>query len=213
MPPPPEPPHTAGLVLAAGASSRMGANKMRLELDGEPLVRRAARRALEAGLSPVVVVLGREAGGVRETLVGLDCDLVVNPAAGGPTSGSLHLAIRSLPASSEAAVVVLGDMVGVTAPMLREVVEAAGRTAAPLVVSRYGEVEAPPLLFRRELFGELLACEGEGCGKRVVTAHRAEAAYVEWPADAIADVDTPADFDDALRRSRTGENERREGER
>ena len=50
----------AGVILAAGASSRMGTNKMLLELDGESLVRRAVRRALAAGLAPVVVVIGHE---------------------------------------------------------------------------------------------------------------------------------------------------------
>ena len=68
---PTEPLRVAGVVLAAGASRRMGRNKMLLELEGEPLVRRAARRALEAGLTPVVVVLGHEADRARAALAGL----------------------------------------------------------------------------------------------------------------------------------------------
>lgn len=199
MLPPPEPLRTAGVLLAAGASSRMGSNKMRLELDGEPLVRRAARRALEAGLEPVVVVLGRDADVVRAALHGLPCRFATNADFAGPTSGSLHRGIEALPPEVDAVVVMLGDMVHVTAEMLRQVVDTARRTGAPLVVSRYGEVEAPPLLFRRPLWAELLACVGEGCGKRVVRAHRSEAAVVEWPAEALADVDTPEDFAAARR--------------
>jgi len=93
-----------------------------------------------------------------------------------------------------AAVVMLADMVLVTEQMLAAVVATARGSDAHLVVSRYGEVTAPPLLFRRALFGELLAWTGEGCGKTVVQRHRGEAAFVDWPPAALADVDTPEDF-------------------
>src|SRR3989442_415342 len=62
------------------------------------------------------------------------------------------------------------------------------------VVARLGEVTPPPLLFRRALFGELLAWSGEGCGKTVVQGHRDEALFLDWPAEVLADVDTPEDF-------------------
>src|SRR5436853_632340 len=78
--------------------------------------------------------------------------------------------------------------------LLGGLVAAARGTDAPLVVSRYGDITAPPLLFRRALFGELLAWSGEGCGKTVVQRHRDEAVYLDWPAQALADVDTPEDF-------------------
>ena len=187
-------PRVAGVVLAAGASRRMGRNKMLLELEGESLVRRAARRALEAGLSPVVMVLGHEGERVRAELAGLPCDCAINPDYTGPTSGSLHRGLERLPADVEAAVVLLADMVLVTRQMLEGLVAAARRSAAPLFVSRYGEVTAPPLLFRRSLFGELMAWTGEGCGKAVVQRHKAEAVYLDWPSAALTDVDTPEDF-------------------
>jgi CTP:molybdopterin cytidylyltransferase MocA len=50
------------------------------------------------------------------------------------------------------------------------------------------------LLFTRALWPELLAWTGEGCGKAVVKAHAAEAAYCDWPAEALRDVDTPEDW-------------------
>jgi len=186
----------AGVILAAGASRRMGAgrNKMLLQLEGESLLRRAARRAVAAGLSPVVVVLGHEADRARAELKGLSCESVVNSDFTGPTSGSLHKGLEQLGSDVLAAVVMLGDMVLVTEQMLSGLVAAARGTEAPLVVSRYGDVTAPPLLFRRALFGELLAWSGEGCGKAVVQAHRAEAVYVDWPGAALTDVDTPEDF-------------------
>jgi molybdenum cofactor cytidylyltransferase len=194
---PSKPLRAAGLVLAAGASRRMGGNKMLLELEGEALVRRAARRALAAGLSPVVVVLGHEADRVRAALGGLPVEIALNPDFTGPTHTSLHAALDVLGEDVDAAVVLLGDMVHVTEAALVELVASARASAAPLVVSRYGDVTAPPLLFRRALFGELRAWTGEGCGKAVVQAHRAEALYVDRPTAALVDVDTPEDFQKA----------------
>jgi len=78
--------------------------------------------------------------------------------------------------------------------MVRAIASASAETAAPLVVSRYGDVLAPPILFRRPLFAELLASQGEGCGKSVVECHRADALLLDWPPDALVDVDTPEEF-------------------
>jgi molybdenum cofactor cytidylyltransferase len=188
----------AAVVLAAGASRRMGANrtnKLLLDVEGEPMVRRAVRRALDAGYAPVVVVTGHEGGRVRDALTGLDVSFTESPDPTGPTSASLHAGLRHLPAGTDAAVVLLADMVHVSVPMLRALLASAAAGDAPLVVSRYGEVLAPPLLFRRALWPELLAWTGEGCGKAVVLAHRAEAVMHDWPAERLQDVDTPADYE------------------
>src|SRR5216110_2988256 len=122
MPPPTEPSRVGGVVLAAGASRRMGRNKMLLELEGEPLVRRAARRALEAGLTPVVVVLGHEADRARAALAGLRVEIALNPDFTGPTSRSLHAGLDLLGQDVDAAVVLLGDMVHVGEAALAELV-------------------------------------------------------------------------------------------
>lgn len=172
----------------------MGENKLLLQLDGESLVRRAARRALGAALHPVVVVLGHESDRVRPEIADLPVAIVVNVAHRVPASSSLHRGLEALGSEVPAAAVILADMVFVTEAMLAAVVDAAAATQAPLVISRYGDVTAPPLLFRRSLFPELLACTGEGCGKAVASGHFHEAVILDWPASALNDVDTPEDF-------------------
>ena len=184
----------AAIILAAGASRRMGKNKLLLELDGETLIRRAIGRARDAGLSPVIVVLGHEADRVRAALDGVRCQIVVNPDPSRPMSASMHAGLGALPASADAAVVILPDMTHVTAAMLRDVADVARASRVPLVVSKYGDVTAPPILYRRALFNELLAWDGEGCGKPVVQRHMKDALVKEWPESALADVDTPDDF-------------------
>ncbi len=205
----------AAVVLAAGASVRMGRNKLLLELGGESVVRRAARRAAEAGMSPVIVVTGHERGAVEAELDGIGCRAVFNEnhAAGQHTSVSAGIAALGanlaangpdftgngpdLAGRCAAAVVMLADMPFVTADMLRAVAARYRETRAPLVLSRYGgETVAPPMLYGRSLFGELLRMDRR-CGREVARRHRAEAAVVDWPAEALRDLDSPEDLEHA----------------
>jgi molybdenum cofactor cytidylyltransferase len=87
----------------------------------------------------------------------------------------------------------------VTAPMLAAVL-ARYQTGAdagappPMVVSRYGDVNAPPILYDRALFDELLGLPAEACGKEMVRRHRHEAAALSWPEAALTDIDRPEDY-------------------
>jgi len=84
---------------------------------------------------------------LRAELKDLPLVFAVNSAYTGPTSGSLHQGLNALSSDVDAVVVMLGDMVRVTTETLAMLIAAARGTEAPLVVSRYGEVTAPPLLF------------------------------------------------------------------
>ncbi|MBI4503654.1 MAG: nucleotidyltransferase family protein [Gemmatimonadetes bacterium] len=184
----------AGVVLAAGTSTRMGENKLLFELEGEPAVRRAVARATAAALDPVIVVLGHEADRILPALAGLGCRSVLNPDYARGINSSLKCGIAALPTAAVAAVVLLADMPFVTAEMIATLVKRYRATTAPLVISDYAGVNAPPMLYDRTLLGELQAMEGEGCGKQVVKRHRTEASVVAWPASALADFDLPEDY-------------------
>lgn len=187
----------AAIVLAAGASVRMGRNKLLLELGGESVVRRAARRALDAGMSPVVVVTGHERGAVEAELHGIGCRSVFNREHAMGQHTSVGAGVAAVGGGCAGAMVVLADMPFVTAAMLRAVADRYRETGAPLVLSRYGgETIAPPMLYERSLFGELLRMDRR-CGREVARRHRAAAEVVDWPAEALRDLDIPEDYERA----------------
>lgn len=194
------PERIAGVVLAAGQSRRMGTNKLLLDLKGKPVVRRAVEKALAADLSPVVVVTGHERERVEAELRDLPCQLVFNPAYAAGMNGSVSAGISALPDDCAGAVLQLADMPLVTAAMLRALCDARREKNAPLVVSTFGGIAAPPMLYARSLFQELRELAGDGCGKRVLKRHRSEAVELAWPAEALVDLDVPADLDRVLSR-------------
>lgn len=190
----------AGIVLAAGSATRMGQNKLLLPVGDEGLLRRAVRAAIEGGLDPVLVVLGHEAERAQGELAGLGSAVVLNPRYALGMNTSLDSGVAAVPPEATAAVVLLGDMPFVTAPMIRTVVARHREGGAPLVASRYGAVPAPPTLYARVLFAELRGGEGEGRGREVVRRHADEVAWVEWPASALEDVDETDDLERARAR-------------
>ena len=189
-------PDIAAVVLAAGSSTRMGRNKLLLELNGETVVHRAARTAIEAGLDPVIVVTGHARDEVEGELHGLRCRSVFNGEHAKGTHTSVAAGIGAVePEPCAAAIVMLADMPLVTPSMLRALIERYHESGAPLVASRYGgQANAPPILYDRRLFAELRDMDAR-CGRQVVRRHRHEAVEIEWPAEAARDLDHPADYE------------------
>ncbi|HXN84318.1 MAG TPA: nucleotidyltransferase family protein [Myxococcales bacterium] len=187
----------AGVILAAGRSTRMGRNKLLLELGGESVLHRTVGVAAAAGLDPLVVVLGHEAERVREELRGLRCAAVFNAAYSEGMSTSLREGFRAVPDEAACGVALLGDMPLVSAAMIAALVDRFRAGRATLVSSTYGGVVAPPVLYGRALFAELRALQAGDAGRQVVQRHRREAEEIAWPASALADLDVPADLERA----------------
>jgi len=185
----------AGVILAAGSSSRMGRNKLFFEIiEGETLLRRAATTAVSAGLEPVVVVLGFEAERGRAELAGVDVQVESNPDFGRGLGSSLRVGLAAVPPEAIGAVVMLADMPFVTPEMLMTLTSRYRTSAAPLVVSSYGEVQAPPVLYDRSLFAELGSVDADWGGRQVIRSHYQDALVVSWPQHTAMDLDTPDDI-------------------
>lgn len=189
-----EPEESAVVILAAGGSRRLGRPKQLVEIDGQPLVRRAAEAALAAGSGSVHVVVGAEVAGVRAALDGLPVELVVNEAWREGMASSIRAALEAIEGRErpvETLVLMLCDQPGVSGDLLRRLLETYRTTRAPVVASRYPEGPGVPALFHAELFPQLKALGGD-VGARQLIRHL-DRDVVTIPFAAPDDIDTPAD--------------------
>ena len=187
----------SAVVLAAGASTRMGSPKLLLPLGGEPLVRWTVRQVTEAGFDDVLVVVGHEHLRVVQAIEGLPVRHIVNDDYQAGMGSSFRVAVGAL-GESEAAMFALADQPFVTSREYRAVLDTYRKTRAGIVCVRYGEVTAPPHLFARAYFGEL--GELEHGARPVLQRHRDVTTVLEFPPDLLLDVDTPEDYERAVAR-------------
>lgn len=191
----------AGVVFAAGASSRMGQNKLLLTLAGETLVHRMVRQVIEAGLDPVLVVVGRDADDVREAVADLRCTIVDNPDYEEGMSTSFKASIANIPEEADAVLFMLADQPFVTVDMLKKAVDTYNEGATRLVVSDYEGVMAPPHLWHRDFFEELASGSGDQGAKKFINRHLEEATVLHFSGDALFDIDLPEDYERAKARA------------
>lgn len=191
----------SAVVLAAGASTRMGTQKLLLPLGGETLVTRVVRSVCDAGFDEVLVVVGHAHLQVLETLSGLPIRHAVNPDYATGMGSSFRTAVENLPAS-EAAMFALADQPFITSAEYRKVLDTYRQHRSPIVSSRYGDVMAPPHLFTREFFPELSVLEHGA--RPVLLRHRDKTTILAFPPDLLVDVDTPEDYEDVKRRLSSG---------
>jgi molybdenum cofactor cytidylyltransferase len=191
----------SAVVLAAGASTRMGRQKLLLTLGGEPLVRRAVRQVCEAGFDDVLVVLGFEHENLRAALGDLPARFAVNVAYASGMGSSFRTAVEHL-ADSTAAMFALADQPFVTTHEYRTILDTYLLHAPAIVSVRYGEVMAPPHLFEREFFPELAKLEHGA--RPVLQRHLERTMVLKFPADLLVDIDTPEDYELATRRLSSG---------
>jgi molybdenum cofactor cytidylyltransferase len=188
----------AAIVLAAGASTRMGRQKLLLPMpDGRTLVRVVVEQVLAAGLDEVLVVVGGDAEAVTATLAALPVRVVANPRYAEGQSTSLRAGLDALRPGTAAVVVALGDQPLPDPHVIRRLVVAFRTTGRPIAAPLYRDGRGNPVLFAAGLFGELRGVTGDQGGRGVIA--RDPARVVEVPVDMSmpADIDTPEDYEAA----------------
>lgn len=189
----------AAVVLAAGGSSRFGEDVKQLaRFHGETLVHRAVRTAVEAGLSPVLVVVGCAGDEVAAAVADLPCEIVSNPAWEEGQSTSVKAGLAALPNDPDdvdGAVFIPCDQPLLDAETLRRLATTFRETGAPAVVPRFENRRGAPVVFGRQVFGELSEITGDEGGRQILGRLGDRVAVVDLDRkDALIDVDTVADL-------------------
>ncbi len=188
----------SAVVLAAGLSSRMGGpHKLLLDIEGEPMLRRAVRTVLALDHAEVVVVTGYRAEDVTAALDGLPVRCVHNAAFAEGQPGSVVAGVRALTAVCDAVMIVLGDQPLLTPAALSRLIEA--YATAPegksILVPTSGGERGNPVLFAARHIPEIQGGTMKVGSRRLIESHPDQVALIEMADDAFTqDCDTPADY-------------------
>lgn len=191
-----DPSGVGAVILAAGASTRMGRPKQLLQFGGETMLRHAASVALKAGCRPVVVVTGADAAASRKALRGLDVREAENQQWESGISSSVRVGVLALVTAhpqTTAVVLMLCDQPFVTREIIARLVAAHRETGRSIVASRYGGSYGVPALFGKVHFAELTTLKGDAGAKRVIQKHLPKVHLVPFPESEI-DIDMPDDL-------------------
>jgi molybdenum cofactor cytidylyltransferase len=182
------------IILAAGQSSRMGAQKQLLDFGGRPLIQHAAEVALASQCRPVVVVLGSSASRIAMVLEGLPVGIAVNTRWSEGMGTSIQTGLAALAGNDlDGVVLTLADQPLVTAEHLDGLIAKQAATGCSVVAAEYAGTVGIPVLFMSPMFSQLRALPpDQGC-KAVILAHNASGAFMACP-EAASDIDTPEDL-------------------
>ena len=185
------------VVLAAGASKRMGVPKQLLPFRGRTLVRHAVDAALASTCRPVVIVLGANAGQIQPEVEGLPLQIVQNPHWTEGLGSSIRAgseALMSGAAPPEAVVLALCDQPLVRSDDIDALVTAYRSMKRPIIASEYAGTLGVPALFAQPVLPELLRLAGDAGAKQVIQRHLAAVWPVSCPHGAV-DLDTLEDYE------------------
>ena len=190
-------PTIGAVILAAGASTRMGTPKQLLYFKGRSLLRHIVDVAIAQKYEPIVVVLGAHAEQIRNEVSQLPVMVVENQDWHKGMGASIRVgvnAVNNLNENLEAVILLLCDQPFVCDRVLNQLVQVYHTTRKPIIASEYAQTLGVPALFSCELFSELMNIDVEKGAKQVIQKYKHLVFGVPFEAGAI-DVDTPQDYE------------------
>src|ERR1700743_3860942 len=186
----------ASILLAAGASTRLGQPKQLIHIHVESLLHRAARLAVEAGCSPVIAVLGCEAERMQRELIDLNVVSILNPDWQTGMGSSLHHRMQAvLPQSSvpDRVLLLLTDQPRLSTEVLASLLQKSADKDAWITASTYGGRQGVPAVVLKPIDPALHHVEGEQGARQIIRQHQAHVTSIDFP-EGIIDIDTIDDL-------------------
>jgi molybdenum cofactor cytidylyltransferase len=191
------------VILAAGASKRLGYNKLCVRIDGEAVIRKTVRLFMETGTGDITVVTGHERERIEGELIGFPVAFAHNPSPEEGMSSSIRAAMPAVSAS-DLVLFHLGDKPFVTGSAIKRVLRAFHEGRGSIVVAVHQGTKGHPVLIdMRKHLSSLRVVEGEGGLRNVVTENSQDVCFVEAGEGAILDLDTEDDMSFLRRRGYT----------
>ncbi len=190
----PRAPRIAALVLAAGQSRRMGTlNKLLIEIDGVPMVRRVVEMLRQSRADPIVVVTGHQRERVADALKDLPVTITHNPDFAQGLSTSLKAGIGALGDDVDGVLVCLGDMPRVSAAEVDRLIGAFNPVEGRgIIVPTLNGKRGNPVLWSKRFFSEMTQVAGDVGARHLIGAYPEMVAEVEMAGDGVlTDIDTP----------------------
>ncbi|SDK36846.1 molybdenum cofactor cytidylyltransferase [Catalinimonas alkaloidigena] len=197
-----------GIILAAGNSSRMGEPKQLLPFGELNFLQHAVSIGTEAGLEPLVVVLGANASKMRRELLKYPVQMVINRDWQTGMGSSIQVgikALRQLAPTLKAAAIMLCDQPLIDAAYIKQLVAAYKKSPKEIVASRYsgepnGRTIGAPALFSCELFDELEQLSGDEGARHIIRNHLTDVELLDCP-HGLLDVDTPEAYSQLMQQT------------
>ena len=174
----------AALLLAAGASSRLGKPKQLLLYKGKTLLQNALSAALDAQLDPVIIVLGADESMIRSKVDEKNIHTAYNSGWQEGIASSIRCGLKKLEKiapNADAAILMVCDQPHITSSLLKNLFITQQQTGKPIVASYYNDVAGTPALFHKNIFPELVLLKGDKGAGKILRERTGSVATIPFP--------------------------------
>jgi molybdenum cofactor cytidylyltransferase len=193
---------TALIILAAGASNRLGQPKQNLLFENKTLLQRAIDTGLASNCKPVIVVLGANAGLVHLPAHHENLKIMINPNWGEGMASSIRVGLSHIEENStvSSVIIMLCDQPFVSPELIESLQQRRIESGKPLVACFYQDTAGVPALFDRSLFGDLLSLSGSEGAKKIIKNYADNLSVIPFE-KGEKDIDTLDDYERLLKRN------------
>lgn len=184
------------IILGAGSSSRMGQSKQLLEIDGEPLLRRTVKVALDVKPNNLIVVLGSNFEAHQQVIIDLPVNIISNENWQSGMGSSIKAGLRNLVQLNpgiNAIIVLVCDQPLLKSKHIEKLIKHFTASKALIISSMYSNTSGVPALFAKEMFQNILSLDDDQGAKKIIQQNFSQAIMVPFPEGEI-DLDTPQDY-------------------
>ena len=185
------------VILAAGASTRLGEPKQLLEYDHKNLLQRTIDAAVSSTANTVVIVLGANADQISKEIDKSKTNVIINTEWEEGMASSIRNGLNELLFISpltDAVILMVCDQPHISSQIINDLINKQKESGKTIVTCNYGEAFGPPALFHKSLFHELMHLKGDVGARKIIQHHNEDVTTVLF-ANGKIDIDTKEDYD------------------